>query len=47
MPVVDRKRLNQIKKELKSESTDDIHTVLSAIQALEQILQQELKRRKC
>ena len=45
MATLDRKKLTQIKKELKEESTDDILMVLSAVQAIERAMQQELKRR--
>ncbi len=45
MSALDRKKLTQIKKDLKEESTDDILNVLSAVQAIEQAIQQELKRR--
>ena len=39
-------KLNKIKKELKSETTDDILTTLSMVQALKGILQQELDCRR-
>lgn len=47
MPIIERKKLAQIKKELKSESTDDITAVLAVVQAIERLLQGELKSRKC